>query len=625
MMISVPFNAPQAAGAAEPTTPGAAVRDLVSAPFAWDWLHAVEAACLEPGILSSGRDLAHGAVGTIDVLRGELHAKIPTGPDERVPLHMRFATLAEADWPTLFRVTLSSVDRTLSPRLQAFHLLSDVRLRSWLRPSPRELVGTCPCSETSGLCKHLVALVHAFAMQLEQNPLDALLLRGVDESLWRELLQKPPAKQPGPQIDVDAAADRVRQVEARRASVEETLDAATVFRAWAAQSAPDIQASSSSGLLTAPDQAAGTADGTSWSDSAHWRDRAAEAAAALLGPSRPSAVAPPASMEEQSSDAPRQEDIRLSPSSFAAHRVRGELATVGRCFWENGRWWFRLDLEAGHLHGEKFSVPETFARHLQVPLRGELTLSNSFGSVIMQRRQGSCHGRLSRLPYRYRLAEGDYLFFSGNDVRLLARKMLRVEVSGEFGLGFPVGAAALRMTGFDRAVPSDRHAFSDLLGERLGMLGLENSDPQAIARLLKARGDSDILQALPPWLADQPALPASATATGQQRASSGSADSRRQGGGAPFQETRLVAAIGNLRYRAAAKQLRAGRVSRLQVSGDSASGSFATPGGELQVRVLLSRNELSGSCQCPLSSPNAPPCLHMDAVALAAAREGDRS
>ncbi|MFI1293931.1 hypothetical protein ACH4VM_36865 [Streptomyces sp. NPDC020792] len=69
------------------------------------------------------------------------------------------------------------------------------------------------------------------------------------------------------------------------------------------------------------------------------------------------------------------------------------------------------------------------------------------------------------------------------------------------------------MTGFDRAVPSGRHAFSDLLGERLGMLGLENSDPQAIARLLKARGDTDILQALPPWLADQPALPASATAT----------------------------------------------------------------------------------------------------------------
>lgn len=624
MTIPMPFNAPRAAGAAEPAASGAAVRDPVAAPFAWDWLHAVEAACPEPVILSSGRDLAaDGAVGTIDVLRGELHAKVLVEPDGRIPLHMRFATLADADWPTLFRVALSPVDRTLPPRLQAFHLLSDVRLRSWLRPSPRELVGTCPCSGTSGLCKHLVALVHAFAMQLERNPLDALRLRGVDESLWRELLANSQTKQPGPQTDVDTAADRTRQVEARPASVEETLDAETVFRAWAAQSTPGIQAaSSSSDLPAAPDQATGIAGSTSWSDSAGRLDRAAEAAAALLGPSRLSAVAPLVSTEERSSDTSLQEDTRPSPSPSAGHRVRGELATVGGCFWGDGRWWFRLDLEAGHLHGEKFSVPEPFARHLQVPLRGELTLSNSFGSVILQRRQDYCHGRLSRLPYRYHLAAGDYFFFSGNDVRLLAFKMLRVEVRGDFRLGFPEGAATLRMTGFDSAVPSDRHAFSDLLGERLGMLGLEDSDPQAIARLLKARDDSDILQALPPWLADQPALPTSATTTARQRASSGPAGSRRQGRGAPFQETRLIAAIGNLRHQAAEKQLRAGRVNRLQVSGDSVSGSFTTPGGELQVRVLVSGKELSGSCQCPLSSPSAPPCLHMDAVALAAARQG---
>lgn len=147
------------------------------------WLRAVEEAAYDPADLSRARGRVRaGAVGVVAVETGSLHASVHDGvepfrPRVTVPLF----------GPEEVQVVLEAMTATVGrlPVVLAGDLPHDLvehcdELGAELLPAGGDLESECRCASWLPVCPHALALLVAFARDLDTAPRLLLELRGVD-------------------------------------------------------------------------------------------------------------------------------------------------------------------------------------------------------------------------------------------------------------------------------------------------------------------------------------------------------------------------------------------------------------------------------------------------------------
>jgi uncharacterized Zn finger protein len=148
------------------------------------WVEALEeASSLDPSRLSRGRTYARqGAVGPVEIGPGYA-AAVVTGKHSRIyQSDVGVRTLADSEWEQVAEAIASRaahaaalLDGELAPELIEDALAVDVRLL----PGPGDLRADCSCPDYAEPCKHTAAVCYLVAAEIDRDPFQLLLLRGI--------------------------------------------------------------------------------------------------------------------------------------------------------------------------------------------------------------------------------------------------------------------------------------------------------------------------------------------------------------------------------------------------------------------------------------------------------------
>ncbi|RLV09830.1 hypothetical protein CTZ27_00745 [Streptomyces griseocarneus] len=170
----------------------------------------------------------------------------------------------------------------------------------------------------------------------------------------------------------------------------------------------------------------------------------------------------------------------------APYVPRNDVAGTRRCFLgADGRWWYRLEVNAEHLRGSGTPVPAGWAAHIGgAPLREPITFRHDAGETTLQWRNQSVLGSVRPLLEHIGSGIGDHVFFNVTDGRMAALRLPAPQP------GTGVETRAARLTGWTAAV-NPREAV-EVIARRIGM------DPgvgsAALLERLGERGDRDIAE-----------------------------------------------------------------------------------------------------------------------------------
>ncbi|WP_317447385.1 hypothetical protein [Streptomyces collinus] len=633
-------------------------------PLAADWLHALGAFHWNSSLHGEALSLVgREAVRLTTVQPGLVIAEVVTGTIQAPQLRLAGHDIGNP--AELMDACFRSVDRSEPVERQARHWLADIRLRTWLRPTPRELsAATCTCTAPEQDCLHLLALGYAVVAHLDADPRSLLRLRGLDLNLWpaslrpiasntvdRQPSTSPTASSAHPRHvppSTDAAEppsrhdEQADEVDHAPVAEPRSLDAANHpepprltepastqaplpserLAASAALTAARLLAGHPLRLTPALQPAAPEPAGTrSRQDLRHLAGVDAAAAysawaaprTATTTPAREQAPpAPPGSLPQASAPAalplPAALDRPAAKPRSATVAVRGAIAWTARCFWEVDYWIFRIDATEALLAGVSFPVPERFAEQARARRHQPLSVITSLGHVTIAWTGDGFTGRIVANDGRLRgIHEGDHLFLLANRSGLEVNVVPDTSKPTDGNDPARFGVAALRLAGHSGPMPQSEADVWTVLATRLGALDTDLLSPEEIRTLLRTRGDSDILETL-----DRIPRTAQPTAPLPQHSQTARPSIGPSGTGG---EATLIALMGKARYRAADKHIRAGRVSGLRTTENWTIGFF-TVSRRLQVNVAMSGGKLLGLCSCTMPYP----CAHVDAVALHATR-----
>ncbi|MER5766370.1 hypothetical protein [Streptomyces sp. NPDC001985] len=174
--------------------------------------------------------------------------------------------------------------------------------------------------------------------------------------------------------------------------------------------------------------------------------------------------------------------------SDAPYVPRNDVAGTRRCFvGTDGRWWYRLEVNAEHLRGSGTPVPAGWAAHLGgSPLCEPLAFTHDAGETTLQWRTQPLLGSIRPLLERIGAEAGDHAFFNVTDGRLSALRLVAPEPETR------PEAFAARLTGWTPDVtPAEAVA---VIGRRIGMA--PGYDAASLLERLAERGDQDIAELL---------------------------------------------------------------------------------------------------------------------------------
>ncbi|MFG3156703.1 hypothetical protein ACGF7W_32220 [Streptomyces sp. NPDC048219] len=177
-------------------------------PAGHAWTAAVEELADTPAArarLTRGRTHARqGAVRHLTVRPGDIAATLQDGALERI-VTIHITPLAPTAWTTLR--ALSDDRAHLYPAQTAQQVLHDLNTAArnsgiHLYPSASTVTAHCPCRHTHALCKHTAAALHHYAHCLDTEPLNLLLLRGLEPTAFFNSANTPPCSSRSPAAPV---------------------------------------------------------------------------------------------------------------------------------------------------------------------------------------------------------------------------------------------------------------------------------------------------------------------------------------------------------------------------------------------------------------------------------------
>lgn len=149
------------------------------------WIQALEgASSLDPARLSRGRTYARqGAVRELQIARGALYARVlgSQGRVYRVDIGVR--TLADTEWDQVAEAIASRAAHAAALAEGELHPgvvddMAEVDIR--LLPGPGDLRPDCSCPDWAEPCKHAAAACYLIAGELDRDPMQLFLLRGIE-------------------------------------------------------------------------------------------------------------------------------------------------------------------------------------------------------------------------------------------------------------------------------------------------------------------------------------------------------------------------------------------------------------------------------------------------------------
>ncbi|UGQ10167.1 hypothetical protein LO772_25275 [Yinghuangia sp. ASG 101] len=194
----------------------------------------------------------------------------------------------------------------------------------------------------------------------------------------------------------------------------------------------------------------------------------------------------PAAQAPDAGRAPAPPTREIAPEEAPAVADPGDAA---RCFRdEQGVWWYRVDVEAPLLDGERLPLPPQFVQVLGLRPDGGLRLHHAAGPAALRWEREPYCVSLRAILHGLGAEIGDMVFIGSVRQGRMETRLL----AGDGKLRLPRWARALRHTGVD-PVP-DQVNLPALLGSRLG-LG-DGCDLKAVLKRLQDRGDTDVLELL---------------------------------------------------------------------------------------------------------------------------------
>ncbi|TKK85454.1 hypothetical protein FDA94_25265 [Herbidospora galbida] len=165
-----------------------------------------------------------------------------------------------------------------------------------------------------------------------------------------------------------------------------------------------------------------------------------------------------------------------------------DVSQTQRCFRQpDGRWWLRVDVDAGHLAGTSVGLPEGFALYLGLSPGGERTVRSAAGDVTMTWRESPAIDSLGRILSEVAAKEGSHIFLTLSDEGMLRVRHLPAANSGD------TIARALRLVGY--TAPGGNSDQADrVIATRIGLTG--PTPPDELRARLRERGDRDLLSLL---------------------------------------------------------------------------------------------------------------------------------
>nr|WP_157554435.1 hypothetical protein [Herbidospora sakaeratensis] len=165
-----------------------------------------------------------------------------------------------------------------------------------------------------------------------------------------------------------------------------------------------------------------------------------------------------------------------------------DVSQTQRCFRQpDGRWWLRVDVDAGHLAGTSVGLPEGFALYLGLSPGGERTVRSAAGDVTMTWRESPAIDSLGRILSEVAAKEGSHIFLTLSDEGMLRVRHLPAASSGD------TIARALRLVGY--TAPGGNSDQADrVIATRIGLTG--PTPPDELRARLRERGDRDLLSLL---------------------------------------------------------------------------------------------------------------------------------
>ncbi|MDI9580101.1 MAG: sigma factor-like helix-turn-helix DNA-binding protein [Thermobispora sp.] len=168
------------------------------------------------------------------------------------------------------------------------------------------------------------------------------------------------------------------------------------------------------------------------------------------------------------------------------YHPRRDVSLTRRCFRSrDGRWWHRIDVNAEHLRGSGSPLPTGFAAYLGMSPGGQLTAAAAWGGVVISWHNQPTIGSIRPLLAECRAKEGDHVFLTVSDGKLLTRFLPAAAPT------LPPLNQALHLIGYTAPVASEADGLR-LIGARIGLP--EGATREQILERLRERGDRDILQ-----------------------------------------------------------------------------------------------------------------------------------
>ena len=161
------------------------------------WIDALEG-LLDSGRLSRGRTYARrGAVGPLRIISGAVLSEVEGNHANVYDTDIEVRKLADQEWGQLIDTIAAKAGHAaallagvLEPALIADAAEIDVRLL----PGPGDLRPHCSCPDWVEPCKHAAALCYLVADELDRDPFQLLLLRGMDrETLLARVRERRPS------------------------------------------------------------------------------------------------------------------------------------------------------------------------------------------------------------------------------------------------------------------------------------------------------------------------------------------------------------------------------------------------------------------------------------------------
>ncbi|WP_283135559.1 hypothetical protein [Rhizohabitans arisaemae] len=177
------------------------------------------------------------------------------------------------------------------------------------------------------------------------------------------------------------------------------------------------------------------------------------------------------------------------PPEAAGPMPHKDVSLTRRCFRQpDGRWWMRIDVEDGHLHGAECPLPGGFAAYLGLAPGDSRTVAGTAGGLTLTWGEQPTLNSLQRLLLECGGREGDHLFWTLSDDGILRTRHLPGPDPR-----MPPPDQALYLVGYTAPI-EDKEQAMRIVAARIGMAG--HLDPDGLLARLNERGDRDILALL---------------------------------------------------------------------------------------------------------------------------------